>query len=96
MISSPLARVTEESAPTPLSITTISETVKQPIANGVDSKLVSVDTPRHSGELPLMNGAGSNKENELVKSAETPMELKKSSKVDSGIGDMGDMKTVEI
>lgn len=96
MVSSPLARVAEESAPTPLSIATISETLKQPTTNGVDSKLVSVDTPRHSGELPSMNGAGSNKENEPVKSAEEPMEHRKSSKVDSGIGELGDMKTVEI
>ena len=100
MVSSPLARVAEEAGPTPLSIATNSESLKQPISNGIDSKLVSVDTPRHSGELPGADAtAGSNKENEPVKPAksnDTPVETKKTSKVDSGIGDMGDMKTVEI
>jgi cell wall assembly regulator SMI1 len=101
MVSSPLARVTEETGPSPLTITTNSEPLKQKPSDAIDSKLVSVDTPRQSGELPAANGSangtvnGSNKENEPVKSPDAP-EPKKTSKVDSGIGDMGDMKTVEI
>lgn len=97
MVSSPLARVAEESgpAPSPLTVSTNAETLNKPPVNGIDSKLVSVDTPRHSGELPTTNGSA-NKENEPVKSENTPVEPKKSSKVDSGIGDMGEMKTVEI
>ncbi|KIW09209.1 uncharacterized protein PV09_00137 [Verruconis gallopava] len=115
MISSPLARVTEE-ASSPLTIETNSETLKQATPpNPVDSKLVSVDTPRQSGELPEATSTSApeangtltakNKENESVgtKSAADNTSEKasaaserKTSKVDSGIGDMGDMKTVEI
>jgi cell wall assembly regulator SMI1 len=93
MISSPLARVTEE-APSPLKIQTNGEALKQ-LPNAIDSKLVSVDTPRQSGELPQVNGTPpKNKENEPMKT--TSPEPRKNSKVDSGIGDLGDMKTVEI
>jgi hypothetical protein len=95
MVSSPLARVAEE-APSPLTVQTNAETVKQ-MPNAIDSKLVSVDTPRQSGELPEVNGSGTkNKENEVPKAPDAPEPKKASSKVDSGIGDMGDMKTVEI
>jgi hypothetical protein len=94
MISSPLARVAEE-ASSPLTIQTNAETLKQQ-PNAIDSKLVSVDTPRHSGELPAVNGSATkNKENEPVQVVDAP-EPKKANKVDSGIGDMGDMRTVEI
>lgn len=97
MISSPLARVTEE-APTPLRVHTNADVLNK-VPEPVDSKLVSVDTPRHSGELPATNGiAPKGKENEPIDTT-AGAESKRSnggSKVDSGIGELGDMKTVEI
>lgn len=100
MISSPLARVAEE-APQPLKVQTDAEVLQKP--NGIDSKLVSVDTPRQSGEIPAVTeGASKGKENTAPTSVpngsvETATAVKDpKSKVDSGIGAMGDLKTVEI
>jgi hypothetical protein len=97
MVSSPLARVTEET-PSPLKVHTDADILNKP-SKLVESKLVSVDTPRNSGELPIANGtATKGKENEPI-DATAGAESRKAnggSKVDSGIGELGDMKTVEI
>jgi cell wall assembly regulator SMI1 len=53
LISSPLARVTEEGpAPAPLTLRTDSDTLRGPLAKPQE-KLISIDTPRPSSDLPL-------------------------------------------
>jgi cell wall assembly regulator SMI1 len=53
-VSSPLARVAEEgSAPKPLSVRTDSDTLKGGPPARRNDKLISVDTPRASGDFPI-------------------------------------------
>ena len=95
-LSSPLARVTEESA-TPLKLQTQSDAIRKASAN---EKLVSVDTPRASGDFsrfaPLPNGKptpaaeGLNKEN-IQATATTGKALEEPAKIG-----VEEMKTVEI
>jgi cell wall assembly regulator SMI1 len=64
-ISSPLARVAEEGpAPTPLTLRTDSDTLKR--SSKPPEKLVSIDTPRPSGDFPstTLSGSMSSKENQ--------------------------------
>jgi hypothetical protein len=57
-VSSPLARVAEEPqapearAPTPLTLRTDSDTLRGPAAANRQEKLISIDTPRASGDFP--------------------------------------------
>ncbi|KAL6708128.1 Cell wall assembly regulator [Coniothyrium glycines] len=83
-LSSPLARVAEET-PQPIRVHTDLDSKTAPSAD----KLISVDTPRPSDDLPpLRNSLSSDKENKDVKS--TPSSLKTS------ITDSTELKTVEI
>lgn len=74
-VSSPLARVAEESAGIqPLSVRTDSDTLKGPQAKKAD-KLISVDTPRHSADFPaprLVPTSTNNENQDPVKTESAP------------------------
>jgi cell wall assembly regulator SMI1 len=63
-VSSPLARVAEEAsaaearAPTPLTLRTDSDTLRGPAAANRQDKLISIDTPRQSGDFPSPSRLG--------------------------------------
>ena len=82
-ISSPLARVAEEtSQPKPIKVHTDSDS--KPVT---PEKLISVDTPRPSDDIPVRTSIGSDKEN---KEKANPEPLKAS------VADAQELKTVEI
>jgi cell wall assembly regulator SMI1 len=86
-ISSPLARVAEE-APQPVRVhTDLDSKAGAPMEN-----LISVDTPRHSGELPARASIGSDKENK----DNTAKEKAKGSSLKSPVTEPSELKTVEI
>jgi len=58
MVSSPLARVAEESGPQPLSVRTDSDTLKGGVQPRKVEKLISVETPRASGDFPSVARLG--------------------------------------
>lgn len=90
MVSSPLARVTEE-APAPLKLHTDLEPLKQVPSRPPLDKLVSVETPRNSGDSTSSIQNGKLKENRIPETANG--KVNGITHLDSGIGEM---KTVDI
>ncbi|KAF2750200.1 cell wall assembly and cell proliferation coordinating protein [Sporormia fimetaria CBS 119925] len=82
-VSSPLARVAEE-APQPIRVNTDLD-VK---AGATSENLISVDTPRPSGELPVRSSLSSDKENKD--------KARESSSLKNPVEDGSELKTVEI
>jgi cell wall assembly regulator SMI1 len=80
-VSSPLARVAEE-APQPIRVHTDVD-----LKAGAET-LISVDTPRPSGELPVRSSLSSDKENKE--------KVNKPSNLKSPVTDASELKTVEI
>lgn len=75
LISSPLARVAEEGpAPAPLTLRTDSDTLRGPLSKPQE-KLISIDTPRPSSDLPSSNHVGSMtpKENQTPSKGKVPL-----------------------
>jgi cell wall assembly regulator SMI1 len=94
MVSSPLARVAEE-APAPLKVHPSMESVKSATTRPLE-RLVSVDTPRPSGEFTTSppNGIDTSKETRKpIDNGKENIPNGISNKADSGIGEM---KTVQI
>jgi cell wall assembly regulator SMI1 len=86
-LSSPLARVAEET-PQPVRVHTDLDFK----ANGVPEKLISVDTPRPSDDLPSARGSlSSDKENKTMKEDKTAALA-----VKSPIAETSELKTVDI
>ncbi|KAF2128474.1 cell wall assembly and cell proliferation coordinating protein [Dothidotthia symphoricarpi CBS 119687] len=84
-LSSPLARVAEESMQ-PLRVHTDAESK----ANAPQDKLIPVDTPRPSDDFPSRGSIGSDKENKDVK------DTKENKAIKSPVAETSELKTVEI